>query len=133
MKENRFQQLVKKQLESQGAFIINYHGHLMQRSGLPDLQILHRKFNGFLELKVGKNKCSVLQRIVAAKIILRRTPCYVLRCVEHDINGYGKLFKNKRIVYQLENFEGKVIKSFCELKDLLSHLISLNSYKKYLE
>jgi len=130
MKENQFQKKVTKQLEKQAAFIINLHGHLMQKSGLPDLQILHTRWDGFLELKVGKNKASVLQRVIAAKIELRGTPVYVLRCVEVDaanlgINGaYGIYYD-----YTIENFEGKIIETFDDLNSLLDILVELKTPK----
>jgi len=131
MKENKFQTQVKKQLENQGAFVINLHGHMMQRSGLPDLFILHMKWDGFLELKVEENKASILQRTVAAKIELRGTPIYVLRCVELDEYGWGKFDKwyDKRTKYILENFQNEIIKEFYDLKELLSHLVELNKTK----
>ena len=50
MKERDFQSKVKKQLENQGGFVINIHGHSFQKAGLPDLQVIHRKWKGFLEL-----------------------------------------------------------------------------------
>lgn len=124
MKERGFQQQVKKQLQKQAAFIINIHGHGMQIRGLPDLFIIHRKWKGFLELKVGKNKCTVIQRIVAAKIELKNMPIYVLRCVEQEGfcggNNYGIYY-----VYTLENFQNEVIKTFWDIKLLLGFLIEI--------
>jgi len=122
MKENKFQNQVKKQLESQAAFIINIHGHRMQKSGLPDLQVLHTRWDGFLELKCEKREASTLQRIVAAKIELRGTPVYVLRCVEKCVGDVYEVYPE----YTLENFEGKVIKTFHNLRKLLDILVELS-------
>ncbi|KKN75689.1 hypothetical protein LCGC14_0377920 [marine sediment metagenome] len=121
VKENKFQTKLKKILESQCAFIINQHGHMMQRSGIPDLQIIHRRWHGFLELKVGKNKPSDIQKSVAAAIELRGVPVYVLRCVERPIDsglcGYN---------LTLEDFEGKVIRRCFRLDSLLNILAGLS-------
>ena len=51
---NGFQSKVIEQLESQTAFVMNFHGHMMQKSGWPDLEVLHRRWSGFLELKCEK-------------------------------------------------------------------------------
>ena len=129
MKESKFQKQVKKQLENQGAFVINLHGHMMQRAGLPDLFVLHRKWDGFLELKVEQNKTSAVQRIVAAKIELRGMPIYVLRCREMNLTDIGL---NDEIIgykYTLENFEGKNISQFDDLSELLSRLVELSKPK----
>ena len=123
MKENKFQKQVKKQLENQGAFIINVHGHGMQVSGLPDLQIIHQRWRGWLELKTEKGKASAIQRIIAAKFELRRVPVYVLRCVETHSGALFTYSEDKK--YTLENFQGDVIKTFDDLKELLSILIKL--------
>lgn len=119
MKENKFQKKVKKQLESQAAYVVNVHGHVMQISGLPDLLIIHRDWKGWLELKVEKGKASAIQRIQAAKIELRGMPIYVLRCVEVDndiFHGYD---------YYIENFQGGVIEEIADLSSLLGVLIKL--------
>ena len=139
MKENKFQKRVKKQLENQGAFVINLHGHMMQRAGLPDLFVLHRKWDGFLELKVEQNKTSVIQRIVAAKIELRGMPIYVLRCVERDswdfvppINLKANKINTIKVpayIYTLENFESKSISQFDDLRGLLDTLVKIKQDK----
>lgn len=121
MRENKFQKLVKKELEKKAAFIINLHGHLMQRSGLPDLEVIHSKWHGFLELKVEDNKASDIQRSVAARIAKRGVPIYVLRCVEIGMGDiYGGYFK-----YILEDFDGNFIEQFFNLNELLNILIRL--------
>jgi len=125
MKENQFQKQVKKTLENQGAFIINIHGHMMQKVGLPDLEIIHRQWTGFLELKIEKNKCSAIQRIIAAKIALRGMPIYVLRCEEINLGEELGITQ----VYSLENFEGKIIKDYIRLNLLLDILQRLELEK----
>ena len=122
---NGFQRKVIDQLESQAAFVMNFHGHRMQKSGWPDLEVLHRRWSGFLELKCEKYEASALQRIVAAKIELRFTPVYVLRCVERDKYDMVLDFKIQYI-YTLENFEGYVIKEFYDLRELLDVLVELS-------
>ncbi len=51
----------------------------MQMAGVPDLLVVHRSWSGFLELKVGTNKLSGIQRKVMKDITARNFPCYVLR------------------------------------------------------
>jgi len=126
--KNGFQSKVIKQLEKQTAFVMNFHGHRMQKSGWPDLQVIHRRWKGFLELKCEKYEASILQRSVAAKIELRRTPVYVLRCVELDGGGVYSWCGYK---YTLENFQGEVIKTFDELRSLLDILVELELNKCY--
>ena len=129
MKESKFQKQIKKQLESQAAFVINVHGHGMQMRGLPDLQIIHRKWKGWLELKVEKNEASVLQRMVAAKIELRGAPIYVLRCVERNKHDMTLDFKIQ-FIYTLENFQGEIIEEINDLNLLLGVLIKLELDKR---
>lgn len=126
MKENKFQKSVKKYFENKGAFVINHHGHAMQRSGLPDLQIIHLRWKGWLELKVEKNKASTLQRVVAAKIGLRGMPVYVLRCVETEGCYYHESLAQKLMIYTLEDFEGGIITEINDLNCLLNTLIGLD-------
>lgn len=125
MKESRFQKKVIGILTKQAAFIINMHGHLMQRPGIPDLFVVHRDWTGFLELKVGpgrfkKNRPSDIQKSVAKKINARRVPCYVLRCVDIDTE-ICDLYCN----YNIETFDGKLIRKFPDLATLLEILIAL--------
>lgn len=128
MKENKFQKKVIEALEAKCAFIINLHGHLMQKSGLPDLEVVHRSWHGFLELKVGDNEASDIQRAVAAKILKRDVPCYVLRCVcLSHFNCYG--LEYKYIPCVIENFNGTVIAEIGKLDKLLTKLVSLEIEK----
>lgn len=62
MKESGFQKLLKQQLESVGAVVLNFHGHEMQRPGIPDLYVSHRRFKMWLELKTEKGRLSGAQR-----------------------------------------------------------------------
>lgn len=130
MKENKFQKKVKEQLEKQAAFVINMHGHLMQRAGLPDLQVLHTRWDGFLELKCEDYEASALQQIIAARIELRGTLCYVLRCREVNMSLIGEinsLIKDEYpYEYTLENFQGCVINTFYDLSTLLDALVELS-------
>ena len=125
MHENKFQKKVIDALKKRPVFIINLHGHLMQRAGLPDLKIIHSQWHGFLELKVGVNKPNAIQKAVAKKIAARGVPVYILRCVEEDYSGLGDTYCK----YTLEDFKGKVIKYILDLNDLLNTLIRLKKGK----
>lgn len=120
MKESKFQTKVKKMLESKAAFVINLHGHLMQRAGLPDLEVVHKDWKGYLELKVGKNDTSTIQRVTAAKLILRGCQAYVFRCCKIDTEVYGYYY-----IYTLETFDGIEIAKFHNLNELLPTLLNL--------
>lgn len=127
MKHGKFQKQVKEQLESRAAFVISVSGHRMQISGLPDLLIIHRRWKGWIEIKVEKDPTRTLQRIQAAKIELRGMPIYVLRCVEN----YKDVSKSwKAYCYTLENFEGKVIEKFDDLRSLLDVLVELENERR---
>ncbi len=127
MKENKFQTKLKKVLESQCAFVINFHGHSLQRSGLPDLEVIHKRWVGFLELKMNKNGASPLQKSVAAAIELRGTPVYVFRCVEHRVTGMYTSVIDPPLVYTIEDFEGNIIADVDKLKGLLDILAGLST------
>lgn len=127
MKENKFQTKLKKVLESQCAFVINFHGHALQRSGLPDLEVIHRRWHGFLELKCGKNKASDLQKSVAAAIELRGVPVFIFRCVEHRVTGMYTSVIDPPLVYTIEDFEGNVVADVDGLDKFIDILAELDS------
>ena len=120
--ETIFSNRLCKVLESQCAWILNVHGHLLQKSGVPDLQIIHRRWKGFLELKMNKNGASDLQKSVSADIELRGVPCYVFRCVSFD--GCKSCHWDE-YVYTLEDFEGNVVAKIDQLGELLDVLAAL--------
>ena len=80
MKENQFQKDLIDQLYSQGAWVFNIHGHSMQKPGVPDLLVVHRRWSGFIELKVEVNETSDKQKDVAKDLIKRYFPTFVIRC-----------------------------------------------------
>lgn len=79
MKENQFQAKIVKMLKDKGCFIFNIHGERMQKKGIPDLLVIGLKWKGFLELKVGKNQCTEIQKKQMEEIEKRDFPVYVLR------------------------------------------------------
>lgn len=79
MKENQFQAKIVKMLKDKGCFIFNIHGERMQKKGVPDLLVIGLKWKGFLELKVGKNQCTEIQKKQIEEIEKRGFPVYVLR------------------------------------------------------
>ncbi len=122
--ETIFSDQLCKVLESQCAWILNVHGHSMQRSGVPDLQVIHRRWHGFLELKMNKNKPSAKQESVAAAIELRNVPVFVFRCVAPD-NCSKRLWDEYE--YTLEDFEGRIVARINGLDKLLDILADLDS------
>lgn len=128
--ETIFSNRLCKVLESQCAFIINVHGHMMQKAGISDLQVIHRRWKGFLELKMNKNKPSDLQVKFAKKVITRGVPCYVFRCVETLTYGGAKSsdpWTYPDYIYQLEDFYGKIIAKVNRLNRLIDILAELES------
>ncbi len=126
MRETKFQKAVKEQLESQGAWILNIHGHAMQKAGIPDLHVVHRKWSGYLELKCEKREATELQKEIGRKIIARWYPCYVLRCVETTSGANFTYSEDTSYTsYTIEEFNGEIILEFADLRELLDHLIEL--------
>ena len=110
MLESDFQKKLIEKLYSQGAWTFNIHGHKMQKSGVADILILHRRFNGFLELKVDKKKPSYIKKDVDKDVRKRYFPSFVARCVQlvPDERQLAHLWDgNHRIT--IENFEGEVL------------------------
>lgn len=134
MKHGEFQKQVKEQLESQAAFVISISGHRMQKNGLPDLDITHRKWKGRIEIKIEKDPVRPLQRIQAAKLELRGVPVYVLRCKEytycHSMYATEQRFGIKDCGLTLENFQGEVIETINDLSSLLGVLVSREEFKE---
>jgi hypothetical protein len=125
MKENKFQSKLIKKLESQGAWVLNVHGHKWQKSGVSDSLVIHKNWKGFLELKVGKNKVSPLQKAIAEKLIKRGFPCFVVRCVQIDAYS-GIIFDayNKLII---EDYNGNILCEPAGLDKVLDCCISLSN------
>jgi hypothetical protein len=97
---------------------------MLQRSGVPDLEVIHRRWLGFLELKMNKNGASPKQKSVAAAIELRNVPVFVFRCVAFDNCAGGHWDKYE---YILEDFERHVVTKVARLDGLLDILAGLDS------
>lgn len=97
MKESHFQKRIVKLLKDKGCWLMNVHGERMQKRGVPDLLVLSNKWKGFLELKVGNNKCTELQKVVMEKIEKRNFAVYVLR------------YDEKLDAIQIENWKGEIL------------------------
>jgi len=79
MRENHFQKKIVKILKDKGCWIMNVHGERMQRRGVPDLLVIGLAWKGFLEIKVGNNKCTEIQKVIMERIEKRNFAVYVLR------------------------------------------------------
>jgi hypothetical protein len=77
--EGIFQEHCINAFERLGAKVFNVHGHSMQASGWPDLQVYHPRWTGHLELKVDKNTCSTLQKLTLRDLRHVGTKAFVLR------------------------------------------------------
>jgi len=78
MSENQFQNILIEHFKNNGGLILNIHGHLMQKSGWPDLYVSHPEWRGWIELKVEGRKLTTLQRIVIKDLIKRETNAFTM-------------------------------------------------------
>jgi hypothetical protein len=79
MTETDFKNRIVSALKSQGALTFKVHGHAFQSSGWPDLYVAHRKWTGWLELKVGSRALTTLQTIILRKLSDRGVSALELR------------------------------------------------------
>ena len=124
LRESKFCKRLTSVLYGQCAFTFKIHGHSMQRAGIPDLHIVHRRWAGYLELKVQDNKTSSVQKKVGNEIRDRNYPCYVFRCIDVKFNSRGTATS---WLYVLEDFDGVAITSVPNLEQLLDILVELKS------
>lgn len=88
--ETRFKEELVRQLQSEGALTFKVHGHAMQASGWPDLQVYSRVWTGHLELKVGSESASPLQKRIIDQLRIRGTRAWVLRYVRGTVSIDGR-------------------------------------------
>jgi len=97
MRESHFQKKVVKILKDKGCWVMNVHGERMQKRGVPDLLVIGLAWKGFLEIKVGSNKCTKIQKVVMERIEKRNFPVYVLR------------YNEELDTIQIEDYKGKFL------------------------
>lgn len=83
MLESEFQNKLVHKLIEQGCWVFNVHGSAYQKSGIPDLLVLHKYCKFFVELKC-KAKVEPLQKLTIRQIKATSFPCYVARLSKHD-------------------------------------------------
>lgn len=79
LSHSQFGQRVSKILKDKGCWLFNIHGERMQKRGVPDLLVIGLAWKGFLEFKIGTDKCKDIQKVQIERITERNFPCYVLR------------------------------------------------------
>ena len=79
MNERTYQAQIIKEIQSANGLVLNKWGNVREGSGWPDLYVPSRIWHGWLELKVGKNKCSAIQKIVIRQLVEREVNVHVLR------------------------------------------------------
>ena len=109
MRESKFQKDLVDQLFSQGAWTFNVHGHKGQKTGVADLLVVHRRWAGFLELKVENRKASDKQIDVDKDVRKRYFPSFVVRCVEIYTTASLRSGWDNAHLLTIENFEGEVL------------------------
>jgi len=80
MLESDFGKQIVTAIEGSGGVAFKVHGHAMQKSGWPDLQVYGKKWTGHIELKVN-DETSNIQKLVICDLLARGTPALVLRWV----------------------------------------------------
>lgn len=86
MLESDFGAQVVESLEGVGAVCFKIHGHGMQKSGWPDLQVYSPRWTGHIELKVG-TELSTLQKVVMRDLWVRGMPAVVLRWISGGVQA----------------------------------------------
>ncbi len=79
VKEREFSGQIKAALESAGCWVFNVHGHRMQKAGVPDLYVASRLWTGWIELKIGDGKPSLMQVMQMKDLLRRNVPAFVVR------------------------------------------------------
>lgn len=81
--ETKIQGVLKDLIVKGGGWVLNLHGHAMQKSGVPDLFIVSSMWTGFLELKRADNVPSRLQAVQLRRICERGFPAYCMTVFEN--------------------------------------------------
>ena len=76
---SQFGREIVKILKGKGCWLFNIHGERMQMRGVPDLLVIGLRWKGFLEFKIGVDKCRDIQKEQIGRLKQRDFPCYVLR------------------------------------------------------
>lgn len=97
LSHSQFGQRVSKILKDKGCWLFNIHGERMQKRGVPDLLVIGLAWKGFLEFKIGTDKCKDIQKVQIGKLKQRDFPCYVLR------------YHRELDCIQIENCEGETL------------------------
>ena len=77
--ETIFSNEIRHALEALGAMVFKVHGHGMQESGWPDLQVYHPQWTGHIETKVGDRNCTTGQKLKIRDLRQRNTHAIVVR------------------------------------------------------
>ena len=128
LREGKFCKRLKDILENQCAWVFNVHGHGMQKAGVPDLHIIHRKWAGYLELKAEKNKPTGLQKKIGNQIRARNYPCFVFRSVDVRLDHQGNAISWN---YFIEDFDGNVIATVANLTKTIDMLVELRGQEHW--
>lgn len=119
MKETNFQRILVTSFRQSGAIVFNTHGHGMQVAGIPDLYVASNIWTGWLELKTGTNKATLLQ--------LR-----TLRCLtDANVNAYILIESKPRII--VKNCLGGIIGYLPFMSNDLDGIELLNRLKVIME
>jgi len=97
LNHTHFGQKVSKILKDKGCWLFNVHGERMQKRGVPDLLVIGLAWKGFLEFKIGNDKCKEIQKVQIERILKRGFPVYVLR------------YQQELDCVQIEDKEGEVL------------------------
>lgn len=109
--EGKWTKKVVKALEDSGAITFKVHGHAMQESGWPDLQVYYGGKVWHLELKTGHRGCEPLQKHKIKELLRVGIHAYVFALREDGM--------------WLENWDGSRIFEVEHLRQLLPKISSM--------
>jgi hypothetical protein len=66
--EGKITAKLKKLWEGEDAFVFKVHGHVMQKSGMPDVYVCHPTWRGWIELKTENREVTLIQRLTVEKL-----------------------------------------------------------------
>ena len=115
MNENAFQSQMVHALKTQGAMVLNLHGHAMQAPGWPDLYVAHPKWRGWIELKVKGRALSELQEVIIRKLMERGDTVYVMDLTFGTVKIWADLDANEHWTVNLTSMK---LDPFREMSDV---------------
>ena len=112
MKESSYQSKLKKRMESEGCVVIKHHSSGYGEAGIPDLWFGGPTSEGWIEVKVGRNRPTPKQQHVIRKLLDADVNAVVIRRAEDgaqvietaDGVGRAELLDSSTVAAQITRF-----------------------------